>query len=82
MHKDVQSFLYRHPEIVEQFREKFEIIAQNPNAPFLDIKPMQGMKNNRRLRIWKRRFLYEIKEQEIIIWIWKASNRSEAYKNI
>ncbi len=74
-HKSVEKFLSYHPEIAREFIQKFTLIADDPSTPLCDIKVLKGKNNNYRLRIGKYRFLYELKEQEILIWIWKADSR-------
>ena len=81
-HKSVDKFLSSHPEIARHFIEKFSLIAQNPKATLVDTKPLKGKPNNYRLRIGKYRFLYEIKNKEILIRIWRADSRGSAYNDM
>lgn len=78
-HKSVDKFLASHPEVARHFIEKFSLIAKNPLTTAVDIKPLKGKPNNYRVRIWKYRFLYEIREKEILIRIWKADSRGSIY---
>jgi len=82
MHKSVDKFLSAHPEIARHFIEKFFQIAENPFTTTFDIKPLKGKPHNYRLRIGKYRFLYEIKNIEILIWIWRADSKNSVYDNI
>lgn len=78
-HRSVDKFLATHPELARQFIEKFSLIAKNPLTSAVDTKPLKGKPNNYRLRISKYRFLYEIKEHEILIWVWRADSRDAVY---
>ena len=78
-HKSVDKFLSSHPEIARLFIEKFLLISQDPSTTAVDTKPLKWKSNNRRLRIGKYRFIYEIKQQEIIIRIRKADTRWNIY---
>jgi len=81
-HKSVDKFLSAHPEIVRHFIDKFSQIAKNPFTTAVDIKPLKWKTNNYRLRIGKYRFLYEIKNTEILIRIWRADSRNSIYDTI
>ncbi|EAI4330254.1 type II toxin-antitoxin system RelE/ParE family toxin [Campylobacter upsaliensis] len=75
----------KHQDIQAKVFESFEIIAQNPYEAKLDIKKLQGKKfqcraNHYRLRISKYRFLYEVLENEILIYAYKADSRGDIYK--
>ena len=74
-HKSVDKFLSSHRDVARTFVEKFTLIAQDPTTILCDIKPLRGKSNQYRLRIGKYRFLYEIKDDQIQIWIWKADSR-------
>ncbi len=83
IHKSVEKFLDKHPELIKKFIEQFYQIAQNLNHYYIiqaDVKPFLGKKNNYRLRIGKYRFLYEVREEEILVWIWKVDSRGGIYK--
>lgn len=81
-HKSVDKFLSSHPEIARLFIEKFFLIAQNPSTTTVDTKPLKWKPNNYRLRIGKYRFIYEIKQQEIIIRIRRADTRWSVYDTL
>lgn len=79
-HKRVDKFLESHPEILQQFFAKLEIMRYDPlNIDKLDIRKL---KNNLwyGLRIGKYRFLYTIKDQEIIVYFYNADSRGDIYK--
>ncbi|EFS9251811.1 type II toxin-antitoxin system RelE/ParE family toxin [Campylobacter upsaliensis] len=79
-HKDFIKFLKKHQDIQAKVFESFEAIAQNPYEAKLDIKKLQGKANHYRLRISKYRFLYEVLENEILIYAYKADSRGDIYK--
>lgn len=84
LHKSVTKFLERCPDKQRQdIKQKLELLKQNPytNAQ-LDIKSMQGYESLYRLRIGQYRLVYQIKKDELIIFILKAGNRSDIYKGI
>ncbi|EDP6926939.1 type II toxin-antitoxin system RelE family toxin [Campylobacter upsaliensis] len=83
--KQFDKFLAKHQDIQAKVFESFEAIAQNPYKTNLDIKKLQGKKfqcrtNHYRLRIGKYRFLYEVLENEILIYAYKADSRGDIYK--
>ena len=82
--KEVIKFLKKHKweNIISDFEKSLIILAKNPYKSELDIKPLKGLENNYRLRIWKYRFLYVIKENEISIYFFNAWKRWDIYKNI
>ncbi|EGS1449246.1 type II toxin-antitoxin system RelE/ParE family toxin [Campylobacter upsaliensis] len=79
-HKDFIKFLKKHQDIQAKVFASFETIAQNPYEAKLDIKKLQGRANHYRLRISKYRFLYEVLENEILIYAYKADSRGDIYK--
>ncbi|EGX7216047.1 type II toxin-antitoxin system RelE/ParE family toxin [Campylobacter upsaliensis] len=79
-HKDFIKFLKKHQDIQAKVFASFETIAQNPYEAKLDIKKLQGKANHYRLRISKYRFLYEVLENEILIYAYKADSRGDIYK--
>ena len=83
--KQFDKFLAKHQDIQAKVFESSETIAQNPYEAKLDIKKLQGKKfqcrtNHYRLRIGKYRFLYEVLENEILIYAYKADSRGDIYK--
>jgi mRNA interferase RelE/StbE len=82
LHKSVTKFLEKCPDKQRQdIKQKLELLKQNPYAnEQLDIKPMQGYENLYRLRIGQYRLVYQIKQDELIIFILKAGNRGDIYK--
>ena len=66
--------------IARRFKDAVEIIEKNPYTSLLDIKKLAGSANHYRLRIWKYRFLYEVRENEILIYFYKADSRWNVYK--
>lgn len=78
--KIVDKFLEKHRDIAKIFIENLEILEQNPLKNSLDIKTLKWKKHHYRLRIWKYRFLYEIIENEILIYFYDADSRGNIYK--
>lgn len=79
--KDVVAFLkHQQKSIIKKSLTAFDEIADNPFVNRYDIKKMQGYTNHYRLRLGKIRFLYEIREQEILIFFYKAGYRGDIYK--
>jgi len=66
----------------EQIRliDTFEILKQNPYNNNLDIKPMKGLNNSYRLRFGKYRFIYEIVDEELLIFVTDGDSRGGIYK--
>ena len=79
-HKSVNKFLKKHTDILFKFIEEFEKISKNPFKNNCDIKLLKGSSSKFRLRIGKYRFLYEIIENEIVIYIYKSNSRGNIYK--
>lgn len=78
--KGVEKFLKKHRDIAPKIIEKLEELAQNPYENTLDISKLQGNENKYRLRFGKYRILYEIIEEKILIYAYKADSRGDAYK--
>jgi mRNA interferase RelE/StbE len=80
-HKKVIKFISkRNIKDKHKIKDKFLELAQNPypNNNKLDIKKLQA-KNGFRLRIGDYRFLYDIIEDELIIYMEDANNRGDIY---
>lgn len=79
--KQVEKFLQKQSkDFLQLFSEKLEILIKNPYSNNLDIKALKWLDNNYRLRIGKYRFLYEIIDEEISIYFYKAWSRWDIYK--
>ncbi len=62
-------------------KRKINFLSEDPfNHPSLDIKKMKGYDNIYRLRIGKIRFIYEIKNDQLIILVYTAGSRGDIYK--
>ncbi len=84
LHKSVSKFLESRPTKQRQaLQTQLELLKENPfpNAA-LDIKTMQGYENLYRLRIGQYRFIYQIKQGELIIFVFKSGNRGDIYKGL
>jgi len=80
--KKVLKFFLKHKwEKVSILFEKYAMqIKLDPYTKKLDIKKIQWWENKYRLRIWKYRFLYEIIDNEILIYFYDAGSRWDIYK--
>lgn len=80
--KTVIKFLDKHrgQAIILSFEKALNELKKDPYSEKLDIKPMQSTNNNYRLRLWDYRFLYEVKEKEIMIVFFDAGSRWDIYK--
>lgn len=67
--------------VFERFENSVEAMKKNPFDERLDIKKLFGVKNRFRLRVSKYRFLYEIEEDDILIFFYKADKRGDVYKD-
>jgi len=84
LHKSVTKFLEKCPSKQRQeIKQKLELLKQNPYSNSqLDIKIMQGYEEVYRLRVGQYRLIYQIKQNELIIFVMKAGNRGDVYKTI
>ena len=78
--KQVEKFLDKHKDLQPKVLSALEQIAQNPFDNALDIKKLQGESHKYRLRIGKYRLLYEIIDEQILIYVYKAQSRGDVYK--
>jgi mRNA interferase RelE/StbE len=81
LHKKVIKFINnRTPKDKQRIKEKFEILQNNP-YPInfqIDCKKLQN-KDGFRLRIGNYRFIYDVVEDELVIYIDDADNRGDIY---
>jgi len=80
--KTVLKFFKKHKwqQVTSDFLNAIEIIKRNPFDVRLDIKPMHPKKDSYRLRLWKYRVIYEVKEEELLILVVNANSRWNIYK--
>ena len=81
LHKRVIKFINsRNLKEKQKIKEKFSLLQQNPfpSNYSIDSKKMQN-KNGFRLRIGNYRFLYDVAEEELVIYMEKADNRGDIY---
>lgn len=80
--KKVQKFLEKHKweSLIGDFEKAVIILSSDPFDNDLDLKPVKWLSNNFRLRIWKYRFLYKIKNLELEIYFYKWWSRGGVYK--
>jgi len=74
-------FIKRTSKEREKIDTKLEQLKDNPiNHPNLDISKMSGFENIFRLRINNYRIIYEVFEEQIIIYLFDGGNRGDIYK--
>jgi len=79
--KQVKKFIEKQDKTTKQrFKKAFQDLSENP-YPDNDLKKKKLTNQNKfRLRIGKYRFIYEIFENKLIIYIEKADSRGAIYK--
>jgi len=80
-HKRVIKFINRrNPKDKQRIKEKFQQLQQNPypTNSEIDTKKLQN-KSGFRLRIGGYRFIYDIVDEELIIYIENGDNRGDIY---
>jgi len=84
IHKAVTKFLSSLPPSQQtRVKVKLELLRTNPyHHPLLDIKLMRGMDSIYRLRVGKYRILYEIYDEELLVYLLEAENRGDIYKKL
>ena len=84
LHKDVSKFLEKcTPKQKTLIKQKLILLQANPHHhPQLDIKMMQGYSNLYRLRVGHYRLIYQIKEDELLIFMMSIGNRGDVYKHL
>ena len=81
LHKWVVKFFEKHPELAEQFYAVVKKILKDPYGKIsADIKPLAWSTKCFRLRISKYRFLYEVRDHEILVYFYDADSRGAIYK--
>ena len=81
LHKRVIKFIEnRTQKEKERIRKKLLILQHNPypNNLEADVKKLKN-RAGFRLRVGDYRFIYEVKEDELIIYMEKADNRGDIY---
>lgn len=80
-HKKVIKFISsRTPKDKQKIKEKFQQLQQNPypaNSK-IDSKKLQNQ-NAYRLRIAGYRFIYDVVDEELVIYVDDAGNRGDIY---
>ncbi|MDM8568239.1 type II toxin-antitoxin system RelE/ParE family toxin [Thiotrichales bacterium HSG1] len=80
-HKRVVKFINsRNPQEKRRIKDKFIQLMENPypTNTQIDIKNMIN-RNGYRLRVGNYRFIYDIVEDELIIYVEYAGNRGDIY---
>jgi len=82
LHKRVVKFIEsRNPKDKLRIKEKFLQLQNNPypSNPKTDTKSMINNNNGYRLRVGSYRFIYDVIEDELLIYMEKADNRGDIY---
>ncbi len=82
LHKRVVKFIEsRNPKEKLRIKEKLLHLQNNPypSNPQTNIKNMVNSNNGYRLRIGNYRFIYDVIEDELLIYLEKADNRGDIY---
>jgi mRNA interferase RelE/StbE len=82
--KKVTKFIFSlSPKQQKLIYHKFELLRTDPFVHSeLDIKKMKYPIPVYRLRIGKLRFIYEIKQEELIIFVFTGGSRGDIYKSL
>jgi len=69
-------------QIVKRFYEDLKYIIKNPlpSNKIVDIKKLQGVENQYRLRVGKYRFLFTIVNEKVIVYFYDLGSRGDIYK--
>lgn len=79
LRKSVQKFLEKHRELIPKFLVATQKISVDPFDQTLDIKPLRWT-DKRRLRIGSYRFIYQIIQDKLIIYVIEWWTRWDIYK--
>lgn len=82
--------LFYHPEAVKKLRrlhpidrkrilEKLTALSKKPKNPSLDIRKLVNARNSFRIRAGDLRAIFEVEEDEKIIYIWDIDYRRSIY---
>lgn len=82
LHKSVSNFLENAPNKVRyRIINKLDLLKENPfHHASLDIKPMQGFDRTYRLRIGNYRLIYQVNQDQLLIYAFSIGNRGDVYK--
>jgi mRNA interferase RelE/StbE len=84
LHKSVSKFLENcSPKRKVLIAQKLTLLQTDPrNHPQLDIKVMRGYSDLYRLRVGQYRLIYQIKDEELLIFMMSIGNRGDVYKHL
>jgi mRNA interferase RelE/StbE len=82
LHKRVEKFLRKQDKsFLQRVDTIFTKLSENPlNFKELDIKNLEGSKDDYRIRIGKYRFIYTIIENKLVVYIYDGGSRGDIYK--
>lgn len=80
-HKDALKYIQKlDKQSRNRILDHIHILAEDPKHPELDIKIMQGVSNQYRLRIGSYRVVYSVFNDILVIVIIKIGSRGDVYK--
>ncbi len=79
IHKSLQKFFHKHPEVKLVFKKKAQQLSDVENWNSLDWKKMHGFESDYRLRIGKYRFVATVMKDKILIYFHQADLRGGIY---
>ncbi|MGL4902800.1 MAG: type II toxin-antitoxin system RelE family toxin [Cetobacterium sp.] len=81
--KESVKFMKNNKKVGLKFFQAFSEIAENTsNINLYDIKNLKGYDSLKRLRIGKYRAIFEIIENQIVIFVLDIDSRGDIYKNL
>ena len=81
IHKRVEKFIALHHDMRTWLFASLHLMEVNPLDSTLDIKPLSWIAGKHyRLRMGKYRFLFEIIEDEVLVYLYDAGSRGGIYK--
>lgn len=82
LHKSVSSFLENAPNKLRcRIINKLDLLTENPfHHALLDIKAMQGFDRTYRLRIGNYRLIYQVNQDQLLIYALSIGSRGDVYK--
>lgn len=84
LHKTASKFLEKCPSKQKEIiKQKLDLLKSDPrHHTQLDIKIMQGYSDLYRLRVGQYRLVYQIKDDELLIFVISMGNRGDIYKHL
>lgn len=68
------------PQIKKMIGSAIDVLAANPHAANLDIKAIKGRAGSLRLRVGNYRIVYDLYDDELLVWVIELGHRREIYR--